>query len=158
MWARKTYHQIAEELEVISREFRAADARGDRPRMVEYSMQGVELLRALALALRSEQDYGLGTRSEEVAGQTISAVTDSAFVVLTLRGIPSSRNPQDLRLRDALNKIAHANPNLTSFKISPDKHDLVLSGTLGRDTWVAVISILRIVEILKHYPDANVES
>lgn len=153
MWARRTYHEIADELSVVSDDFRLADQRGDQQAMVRLSVQGVELLRSLALALRSEQDYGGGARSSEPVGDLLEGVANPAFFVLTLRSIPAAEAPRSLSLREALNKIAHADPSLTSYKLGVGRHDLILSGVLRGSSWVAVVRIPRIVEILRSYPD-----
>jgi hypothetical protein len=65
MWKRRTLHECAEELEVLSQDFR--DAYINKPELdqqirekilQESSERGIEILRVLALSIRSEQDVG----------------------------------------------------------------------------------------------------
>jgi len=69
MWKRATWHECAEELDEMCQIFRSA-YRGKRHRswprhpadvaeMEAASKKGVQILRALALAVRSEQDFSL---------------------------------------------------------------------------------------------------
>jgi hypothetical protein len=66
MWQRRTFHECASELSAISEDFRAAHTnrfgcdRSKRDRiMLDTSKRGVEVLRILALSIRSDQDFGL---------------------------------------------------------------------------------------------------
>ena len=163
MWTRKSYHEIASELNSISERFRAAEAGclpfdSDRLRqtMIETSISGVELLRALALAIRSEQDYGNGLRGDEIVGCLVSDTDQASYLVNQHKGIPESFAPQSIGLRDALNKVAHANPGLSSYNVEGDRHDLILSGTLRSQNWVAVISLPKIADVLRAFPDHRV--
>lgn len=65
MWKRRTFHECAEELEVLSQDFRDAyinelnlDQQNRRKILQESSERGIEILRVLALSIRSEQDFG----------------------------------------------------------------------------------------------------
>ena len=163
MWQRSSYHEIADELASVSERFRAAEA-GRLPfsptqlrqTMVETSIDGIALLRALALAVRSEQDYGHGLRGSEIVGQQVVDTSEADRLVNQIRGIPISLQSQPLVLRDALNKIAHADPALGSYNVEGEAHDLVLSGTQGKRQWVAVISLPKVIAVLRAYPDFQV--
>jgi hypothetical protein len=162
MWQRRTFHEIAEELNSISERFRDAEAgrlslhaADNREVMIETSQRGIELLRTLALAVRSEQDYGRGLRDDEIVGEQLRDTDEAVRLVRELRGIPESYGACGMTLRDALNKIAHANPALASYNVDGARHDLILSGTLGAANWVAGISLPKVIGVLRKYPDAE---
>ncbi|MBW4652319.1 MAG: hypothetical protein KME20_04625 [Kaiparowitsia implicata GSE-PSE-MK54-09C] len=65
MWKRRTLHECAEELEVLSQDFRDAyinksklDQQIREKILQKSSERGIEILRVLALSIRSEQDVG----------------------------------------------------------------------------------------------------
>jgi hypothetical protein len=65
MWKRRTFHECAEELEMLSRDFRDAytnksriDQQSREKILQESSEKGIEILRVLTLSIRSEQDFG----------------------------------------------------------------------------------------------------
>ncbi len=167
MWARRTFHQCAEELRTISEDFRAAYLNGsgwEAPRrnrvMQETSRTGVELLRILAVSIRSEQDYG----RTEYDGTPVGALVLNATpeeVTTTLREYrpPYSEiiGSTPLHLREALNKIVHAQPARNGFFVDNDTHDLILSGQSQGNvrTWIAVISLIDLCRVVKSLPDAN---
>ena len=124
--------------------------------MNESSIKGIELLRALALAIRSEQDYGHGSRGNEIIGVELADTDQVSHFVHDVRGIPESFNPRGMSLRDSLNKIVYANPACSSFDVEGERHDLILSGTLRASNWVAVISLPKVVNVLRTHPDAEV--
>jgi hypothetical protein len=79
MWKRATWHECADELDQLSQAFRDAywgRRHGSRwPRhsddeieMVETSKQAVQILRAIALAVRTEQDSDLIPNTGMVVG------------------------------------------------------------------------------------------
>lgn len=75
MWQRRTFHECASELGVISEDFRAAHTyrfrwpTAQRERvMVDTSQRGVEILRVLALSIRADQDFRLTDRDATAVG------------------------------------------------------------------------------------------
>lgn len=61
-----------------------------------------------------------------------------------------------LGLRAALNKLAHANPEGTSFRVGNDVHEIILSGVNQRGrAWIAVISLIDLCRVIKSLPDRN---
>ncbi len=65
MWRRRTFHECASELEIVSQYFRNAylrksklDQQSRDELLRETSERGIEILRILALSIRSEDDYG----------------------------------------------------------------------------------------------------
>lgn len=167
MWERRTFHKCAEELSALSAEFRAAYAnRGNFDQATrdgvlrDTSERGIEVLRILALSIRSDQDYGLTANTSASVGAIRNSVTaeDARALVRGYRP-PHSRLPGfvPLKLRHALNKVAHANPRGTSFFADADTHDLILTGEERGSTWVAVISIIDLCKVIKSLPDARTQ-
>src|SRR6266852_6875995 len=78
MWKRATWHECADELDDICHNFRRAywgkrskswpRHPDDEAEMKECSVEGVKLLRSLALAVRSEQDFELAPKPMIVVG------------------------------------------------------------------------------------------
>jgi hypothetical protein len=60
-----------------------------------------------------------------------------------------------LGLRQALNKIAHADPIRSGFFADNNTHDLILSGVNQGDTWIAVISLIDLCSVIKSIPDVS---
>lgn len=128
MWLRATWHECADELDQISQAFRAAYWRrctggkgsprhtdDDEAEMRQTSMKGIQLLRALATAVRSEQDFNLIPRDQTVVGalRRAGATPSDALEVKKGGGYASvlDRPGYDsLDLREALHKIVHADP------------------------------------------------
>jgi hypothetical protein len=169
MWQRRTFHECASELTGISEDFRAAHtnkfsmARSRRDQiMLDTSRRGVEVLRILALSVRSEQDFGL-TQSDS---RPVGALRSRATAEQVLATIRDYRPPYDqqtgytpLGLRQALNKIAHADPNGSGFFADNTTHDLILSGAnQGGDSWIAVISVIDLATVIKSIPDVRTRS
>jgi hypothetical protein len=173
MWNRASWHECAEELNQVSRRFRNAylgthhqslpkhpDDVGD---MRAASVQGVQILRALALAVRSEQDFDLVPSSMEVVGAVklrAATIDDAGFVKQSrgYEGVLGSLGFAPLRLRQALNKIAHADPTCGDFYVGPGhgSHDLLLFGDDQGNRWFAAISILRLIEAVRSLPDRSI--
>ncbi len=174
MWKRATWHECAGELEQVSRAF--CDAYWGRrhgggwPRhpedeaaIVRTSIQGVQLLRSLALAVRSEQDFGMIPPAVAVVGALKTENVTSADAteakhkcghaqLLTVEGyVP-------LNLRQALNKIAHADPQRADYYVGPlDRvHDLLLYGADRQRAWFAAVSIPKLVNAVRALPDAAI--
>jgi hypothetical protein len=165
MWQRRSFHECAEELHVVCCDFRGAylnkgshlRARDDVMR--ETSVRGVEILRILALAVRSEQDFGYLDR----AVHTVGAVLKEADAVQVMNAVGGLYRPpysalagyEPLGLRDALNKFAHADPGRAGFHVSDQTHDLILTGRLGHKDWIAVVSLLDVVSAIRRLPDTR---
>jgi hypothetical protein len=165
MWQRRTFHDCAVEMRQTSDAFRAAylntsgwsQTRRDEL-LRSSSRRGVEVLRTLALAVRSEQDYGLTTDLSLPVG-ALRAEASPDEVLATIRDY---RPPYDclarfrpLGLREALNKIAHADPARAGFFADEDHHDLVLSGSNRGQHWVAVVSVLKLCDAIESIPDLS---
>lgn len=120
------------------------------------------MLRILALSVRSEQDFGL-TQSDS---RPVGALRSRATAEQVLATIRDYRPPYDqqtgytpLGLRQALNKIAHADPNGSGFFADNTTHDLILSGAnQGGDSWIAVISVIDLATVIKSIPDVRTRS
>ena len=166
MWERRTFHDCAKELEQVSFRFRMAHV-GDGPNnerdrqreLKETSIAGVEILRILALAIRSEQDYGSTPDIPAFVGaikQDIE-IEDCKVFLRTYEAPYATLDGFDpLRLRDALNKIAHADSSRSGYFANREDHDLLLCGTQGRKNWLAVISIPALCKEIESLPDAIV--
>jgi len=116
MWLRRTFHECADELEMVSQSFRTAftnSSRVDQQRRGEIlqdsSEKGVEILRILALSIHPEQDYDAAFKN---ATQyiTVGALKDSVsnkyiFEVINSYQPTYSKKPgfKQLRLRDTFN-------------------------------------------------------
>lgn len=175
MWKRMTWHECADELDVICQRFRHAywgkrskswpRHPDDEAEMRECSIEGVKLLRALALAVRSEQDFDLAPNPMTIVGalKKENALPADAVEVKQRCGYESMLCVNDyvpLKLRQALNKIAHADPETADYYIGPGdrNHDLLLFGEDRRQKWFAVVSILELVRAIRSLPDTNVVS
>jgi hypothetical protein len=165
MWQRRTFHECASELSAISEDFRAAHtnrfgwARFKRDQvMLDTSKRGVEILRILTLSIRSDQDFGL-TNNDSTPVGAFRTKANQAEVLGTIRdyrppyGQQSAFTP--LGLRQALNKIAHADPTRSGFFADNKTHDLILSGVNQGDTWIALISLIDLCSVIKSIPDVR---
>jgi hypothetical protein len=134
----------------------------DRPTreriMRDTSMRGVEMLRILALSVRSDQDFGLTNDDSTAVGAYRSKATQ-AEVLATIRDYRPPYTQQSgfkpLGLRQALNKIAHADPNGSGFFADENTHDLILSGVNQGDAWIAVVSLIDLCTVIKAIPDVR---
>ncbi len=131
--------------------------------MVETSKDGIQLLRALALAVRSEQDFDLVPDAVAVVGalKGEGATPSDASEVKRRRGFTEMLKISGyvpLNLRQALNKIAHADPQSADYYVGPSDmaHDLLLYGVNRGQTWFAVVSLLELVKAIRSLPDATV--
>jgi hypothetical protein len=168
MWKRRTFHECAEELEVLSQDFRDAyvnksklDQQIREQILQETSERGIEILRVLALSIQSEQDFG-GIPSIRT---TVGVLKRSATTSEVLSTLNSYRPPysgrtgfEPLLLREALNKIAPADPYRAGFFADNTVHDLILSGNQGSNTWIAIVSLPDLCRAIKSLPDQNVQS
>ncbi len=159
MWQRKTFHDCALELQQVSDLFRAAHSARKQERMRELSIDGVEILRVLALAVRSEEDYGLIERATKQQVGILLRVTPPTAAFLRAYQPPytSTSEGEPLFVREALNKIAHADPSNADYRATDELHELLLSGTRRNETWIAVISIPALCQAIKLLPDRNIE-
>jgi len=167
MWARKTFHDCAEELKIVSEDFRAAftnkfrmDEQRRNQQLQNLSQRGIEILRILALAIRSEQDFGITPKINE----TVGALKSNANTSEMFSALNSYRPPYDeqlgfnpLGLREALNKIAHANPDKSGFYADASIHDLILCGKRDGNNWIAIISLIELCRVIKSVPDRMIQ-
>jgi hypothetical protein len=176
MWQRSTWHECAGELAQVSRRFRDAywgrehgshfpRHPADEAEMKETSIVGVQILRALALAVRSEQDFGLIPPALDVVGvfKRKNAVPDDAVMLKQGGGYKSLLGRDGyspLKLRQALNKIAHSNPKKGDFYVGPGDlhHDILLFGDDHGQDWFAAISILELITSVRALPDASIKN
>lgn len=124
--------------------------------MLDTSQRGVEILRILALSIRADQDFHLTDCGATAVGALRPQATEGE-VSSTIRNYrpPYAQAPgfRRIALREALNKIAHANPTRSGFFADNDNHDLILSGENRGATWIAVISIIDLCDVIKWLPD-----
>lgn len=172
MWTRSTWHECANELDIVCSNFRRAywGRRSkswprhpeDIKEMEETSRQGVTILRSLALAVRSEQDFNLLPDVKSVVGVLIEqSVSPSELIKLKQSiGHKLESKGKPLHLRQALNKIAHSNPQRSDFLVKPfdSAHFLFLFGEHRGQEWLAVISLFAFVEAIRSLPDVALES
>jgi hypothetical protein len=156
MWQRRTFHECVRELEQRSEQFRAAHAKGDHSEMQTASMDGVELLRILALAVRSEQDHGLTDQQRDRVGALV--VNPGDLDSLLANYVPpyhAGDRPRwrPLDLRGAFNKIAHADPSRAEYRASASVHELLLSGDDRGVPWFAVVSVPDMCTAIRSLPD-----
>ena len=133
--------------------------------MVETSKDGIQILRALALAVRSEQDFDLAPKPTEIVGalKRAGALPSDASQVKQERGYAEMLKIDGyspLSLREALNKIAHADPQSADYYVAPmdTSHDLLLYGTNRGQAWFAAVSIIELVKAVRSLPDATIVS
>lgn len=168
LWKRRTFHECATELEQVSRAFRVAHlgeghaSEAERQRTLDRtSIKGVEILRILALAIRSEQDYGTVPLESKPVGVALSDLSDDECdaIVEDYEG-PHTKlgSGANLSIRDALNKIAHADGSKGGYFANLEEHDLLLCGTLRKKTWLAVVSIPTLCREIKALPDVPIRS
>lgn len=170
MWKRRTFYECADELKAISEDFRAAYTNkfsfGEEKRnqiLQDTSKRGVEVLRILALSVRSEQDYQVIPKNKEIVGALKHTANENEIVGALEHYTPPYNNKdgfEPLLLREALNKIAHADPDKTSFFASESVHDLILCGKYvrGNNKWIAIISLIDFCNVIKSLPDHNLET
>ncbi|MGD0008925.1 MAG: hypothetical protein ABSE93_10320 [Terriglobia bacterium] len=166
MWERRTYHECADELGVISQQFRSAQTNAlgwdnsERNRIMHStSERGVELLRTLASSIRSDQDYGLINSDPAAVGALRSRATEKEVkAIISEYRPPYSRlnGFEPLGLRQALNKIVHADPTRSSFFATDQIHDLILTGVNRATRWIAVISVIDLCRVIKALPDVKI--
>ncbi len=174
MWQRATWHECADELDQVCETFRRAywgkRHKGwprhpdDVAEMEATSKQGVQLLRALALAVRSEQDFKLVPTAAPVVGALKSegAMPSDGYEVKQrggYAGMLEVNGYAPLNLRQALNKIAHADPQTADYyvRVMDQAHDLLLYGEDRRKKWFAAISLLELVKAIRALPDASLD-
>lgn len=176
MWKRATWHECADELDAVCQMFRLAywgkHYKGwprhpaDLAEMEATSKQGVQILRALALAVRSEQDFNLTPNAAAVVGalKNEDAKPSDAYEVKQrggYAGMLEIRGYVPLHLRQALNKIAHADPQTADYYVRGCDaytlaHDLLLYGEARGKKWFSAISILELLKAIRALPDAGV--
>lgn len=115
----------------------------------------------LALSIRSEQDFGtIPSIHITVGALNRSTNTSEVSAILNNYRLPYSEKAgfEPLPLREALNKIAHADPYKAGFFADEVVHELILSGNHGANTWIAIVSISDLCHAVKSLPDQNVQS
>ncbi len=171
MWKRDSWHACAAELDEVSLQFRNAywgrTHSGSWPRtsedeqmMEEASREGVKIMRSLALAVRSEQDFSLVPPVQGVVGIT-RVVGESKIDTTMLKqrsgfhGLKSDPNYKSIGLRECLNKIAHAEPSTADFYVGAGNsdHDLILQGVQRSERWLAIVSIIELISVVRQLPD-----
>jgi hypothetical protein len=174
MWQRRTFHECAEELEMVSQSFRTAftncsgiEQQRREEILRDSSKEGVAILKVLALSIRPEQDYDEEFK-KATQDITVGALKRSASNNDVSDAINSYRPPyskifgfEQLGLREALNKIAHADPDPSKNGFFADNvfHDLILSGKDKKGkTWIAVVSIVDLCRAVKLLPDQNLQN
>jgi len=172
MWKRARWHECASELEQVTQHFRRAywgirskswpRHPDDEREMVATSIEGVQILRALALAVRSEQDFDLIPPEQSIVGalKKRNATKSDAETTKRNHGYSAMLKLPDfepLKLRQALNKIAHADPTTADYYVAPtdQAHDLLLFGENRGDQWFAVLSLLELIRVVRALPDAR---
>ena len=172
MLKRETWHQSASELDAICKRFRDAHwgvhGQGwprhskDEQVMIETSVEGIKILRSLALAVRTEQDFGLIPADENVVGafKNQDAVPSDAVEAKKRGGyqqLLDENQYSSLQLRDGLNVIAHMDPTRSDYHVGPNEsaHDLLLFGMNRGKQWFAVVSIFEVIRVIHSLPDVN---
>ncbi len=163
MWKRRSFHECAAELEQISSKFRKAhlgegfhSESARQTALSSSSVDGVEILRILALAIRSEQDQGTipsGITSVGALNREFEEAKCAEFREAYVPPASSVEAFHPLPLREALNKIAHADGLKSGYFADSENHDLILFGKLGNKWWAAVISIPDLCRVVKELPD-----
>lgn len=124
--------------------------------MRSTSERGVEVLRVLALSIRADQDVGLTDKRPTTVAALRPRATDPEMIA-TLRDYRPPYNQQigfePLGLRQALNKIAHADPRKSGFYADDQSHDLILTGNDHGHGWIALISLIDLCSVVKALPD-----
>lgn len=166
MWLRRTLRECVGELEQLSNRFVRAYLNNERLSQAERdqelrstSINGVEILRILALAIRSDQDAGLLNRTDDVIGAIKNNLSQE-----DIDNFPRSYRPpydqltgfSSLNLRDGLNKIAHTNGRVSRTAVDDNNHDLILSENYRNQRWLAIISIPALCRAIRSLPDRTV--
>lgn len=113
----------------------------------------------LALAIRSEQDQGSipsDTISVGALNRNFEEEKCTEFRESYAPPLSAVEGFQPLPLREALNKITHADGPKSGYFADSENHDLILFGKQGNKWWAAVISIPGLCRVVKELPDAPV--
>lgn len=121
-------------------------------------------MRVLALSIQSEQDYDQAFKKATQA-ITVGALKRSDSNNDVFDAINNYRPPysgksgfEQLGLREALNKIAHAAPLQSKFFANNVVHDLILSGKDNQGkTWIVIVSIVDLCRAVKSLPDQTIK-
>lgn len=171
MFGRRSFHECARELGALSDTFRAGQA---EPRYspawnaaVEASNAGLELMAALAVEIRREQDgtRGGGAPAEypfdpgpSVGVAMIPATADDFDRLQRTYRPPHTRlaGYERMSLRDALNKVIHFDRRQAGFSADDTRHELLLGNTYDnrvRFRFSSVVPVLRLIEVILALPD-----
>jgi hypothetical protein len=171
MWLRHSFHECAIELMQCSERFRTAWKYNYRydialaaqdPVIQEESIRGIEILKILALSIRPEQDYSLIPKDTTVVGAIKESATNDDVNRIIRSYVPpytALRDFTTLNIRQALNKIAHADPKRAGLFADAQQHDLILSGDNGRrdkKIWIAVLSLIDLCKVVMALPDHKI--
>lgn len=158
-WTRRSFHECAEELRQISEQFREAYLSSDQGRvrsMQDASTRGVDVLKILVMSVRPEIEHGMIANPQDAVGTVIENVSPELVDSFVSSYRPTHANlthSRPLTLREALNKIAHASPLGNGFFADRDTHDLLLNGEYNRRKWIAVVSIVKVCDLILKLPD-----
>lgn len=158
MWPRS--HAYAAELETLSSAFREAAAQHDAVTMRSTSARAVEVLRNIALCVRTDQDYGLAPKRADRVGAAVEveAIAEADGLIARYQPPYSEwHGARALSLRDALNRVAHVDPRRSSYRIAKGLHEILLCGVGpgGKTAWVAAISVIDICQAVRTLPDVS---
>ena len=174
MWKRSSWHDCAAELASVSERFCRAHwgkdhgriggrTPEDNKKMEEESIQGVAILRALALAVRSEQDFGLLPKEKAVIGFERKGIVVDADIINIKRGrgfvgLRENSMFKPISLRESLNKIAHGNPSKADYYVGAGnrQHDLILAGRMNTEDWLALVSLDALIDAIKMLPEHDI--
>jgi hypothetical protein len=165
MWKRDTFHNCAIELRDISHRFRRAFAsatseerRQGNSDLISYSREGVALLRSIALAVRSEQDYRLLPENKLVIGALLQPAQRpfDEFESGYQPPFEEQDGSRPLTLRAGLNKIAHPDPRRVGYRATNDIHEIIIGGRQRNEDWIAIISLPHLCQVVMDLPDHRV--
>ena len=184
MWKRKSWHECAEELKEYSDRFvilhwhqerrpwsKPTTRRTDElmNEMQQVSIDALELLKSLAANIRTDQDYGLTDYGGNVGLLKTTNISENEHLkykqeyrLFKHDDLVKQGHYQNLSLRDGLNKVIHADPSRSDYYVAPRykgenaEHALLLYSTKGVE-WFAVLSLLRLIEVIKELPDKQLD-
>lgn len=149
---------IAQRLEHLSEEFRQALDQADGASAMATSSQAQSLLAEAARLVRRAHEQGRLTIPPDPVGIVWADASASWH-----QWEPTYQAPYEtyadarftpLNLRDGLNKILHAGS--MTFRVTPDRHELVLAGDLKpfqpegrRKPWLAVVSVSQVTTLMQ---------
>lgn len=152
MFLRDSWHHVAMELDMLSARFRRAYLAKDQLEMQAASVEGMAALQQL-VSVRREQDFGRLPRPNARVGGLCRQCVDVVAFMKSYRPPYTAAGLDALDVREALNKIMHADERVAGFRATADLHELLVSGIHKKDSWVAVISIPDFCRVVRSLPD-----